>query len=124
MTTIAQQTTFRHKLAYLLGMSYLEYENYRHEYFLHYCKRLAQAKYIPLELLTKNDHLKNWFDSEWVAKVEREIQQKYEPLEVFDEKEIDYLIELFYDYNVADYYPNVLVKEICKEFRTKKIITQ
>ena len=33
MTTIAKQTTFRHKLAYLLGMHYLQYENYRFEYY-------------------------------------------------------------------------------------------
>lgn len=65
--------------------------------------------------------MKNWFDSQWLAKVECEIKRKYEPLEVLNDQDIAYLIDCFYEENVQNIYPATLLKEIAKELKLTKI---
>lgn len=115
MTTIAQQTTFRHKLAYYAELTYLQYENLRHQYFLDWCGKIAEQKYIPLEWLSKNDYLKNWFDDQWVALVEGGIKKCYNDgldRQVFDRDDVLLMLDIFY--MDIQYYPKVLIEKIIK----------
>lgn len=122
MKTIEQQITFRHKLAYYLEMSYLQYENLRHLYFLDWCKKVAEQKYIPLEALSKNDYLKNWFDDQWLALVENGVKRTYEndiDKGIFNADDIALMLDIFY--SEIYFYPKVLLEKIRKELKIKSI---
>lgn len=126
MTTIAKQTTFRHKLAYYAELSYLQYENLRHQYFLEWCGKIAHQKYIPLEWLSKNDYLKNWFDDQWVALVEGGIKKCYDDgldRKVFTPDDVLLMLDIFCT-EIQNYYPKVLLDKIIKDQKYENKIRQ
>lgn len=121
MTTIHQQTTFRHKLAYYAELTYLQYENLRQQYFLDWCGKIAEQKCIPLEWLAKNDYLKNWFDDQWVTFVEGGIKKCYDAdldRDVFTSDDVLLMLDIFYC--DLQYYPKVLLEKIIKLQRYEK----
>ena len=95
---------FSYTLAQHLELTYLEYEALRQHYFEHWCTHLS----IPL--LTKNDHLLNWYAQQWHIQVERPIEQNYsDALSLYTPEDIHLLI-LIYAENILQYYPSVLLK--------------
>lgn len=115
MKTIEQQTSFRFKIIYYLGVNYSQYRAFQWAYFQRYCEYLSHCKNIDFDALFQNRHLKSWFETEWYGAVECEIKRKYPDLELFDEQDITFLIFLFYEANIEPFYPSVLLKEIQKE---------
>lgn len=125
MTTVKQQTTFRHKLAYYAELSYLQYENLRHQYFLDWCGKIAHQKYIPLEWLSRNDYLKNWFDDQWVALVEGGIKRQYNTeldAGIFDKDDVLLMLDTFY--LDLQYFPKVLIQKIIKTQKYENEVRQ
>lgn len=121
MTTIAKQTTFRHKLAYLAGLNHQEYEHLRHLCFKRWCEQLRGYYFIDLKLLVGNDHLKNWFESQWIYWVETRIERRYDSdlnAGVFDEDDVLELIVTHFE--DMENYPHTLLKIIQKEAQTFK----
>lgn len=121
MTTIQKQTSFRYKLAYLAGLNYQEYEHLRHLCFKHWCEQLRRYYFIELKLLVGNDHLKNWFESQWIYWVETRIERRYNSdlnAGVFDEDDVLELIVTHFE--DMENYPHTLLKIIQKEAQTFK----
>jgi len=48
MNTIPQQITYRHALAHQLGLTYLQYENLRYDFYIDWCIHLLACPPPPL----------------------------------------------------------------------------
>lgn len=118
MTTIAKQTTFRHKLAYLAGLNYQEYERLQHLCFKRWCEQLRACYFIELKALTTNDNLKNWFENQWLYWVETRIERRYDAdlnANVFNEDDVMELILTHFE--DMEHYPKILLDKIIKTQR-------
>lgn len=126
MNTIPQQITYRHALARQLGLTYLQYENLRYEFYIDWCihlctpslggsRRADAAEYVrerTLKTLITHDSLLNWYDDQWYALVEQTIHRHYgQDISIYTPEEMLDLIS-FYAANILDYYPSVLLKKI------------
>lgn len=126
METIEKQKTFRECLLYYLDCKYWAYEQLQGMYFERWCKRVNKEKYVTedIEVLTKNDHLLNWFANQWEVYVEGEIAKYYGQslMEgVFDREDVELMIELFVE-DIFKIYPKTILQIIKSEKR--KIIVQ
>lgn len=125
METI-EKKAFRDCLLYYLDCSYWTYEQLQGMYFERWCKRVNKEKYVTedIEVLTKNDHLLNWFANQWEVYVEGEIAKYYGQslMEgVFDREDVELMIELFVE-DIFKIYPKTILQIIKSEKR--KIIVQ
>ena len=113
MNTIPQQITYRHALAHQLGLTYLQYENLRYEFYIDWCVHLIQQGKAPnLKHLLTHDNLLNWYDDQWYEIVEQAIHRHYgQDISIYTPEEMLDLIS-FYAANILDYYPSVLHKKI------------
>ena len=113
MNTIAQQITYRHALAHQLGITYLQYENLRYEFYIDWCVHLIQqCKALHLKPLISHDTLMNWYDDQWYDLVEQTIQRHYgKDISIYTPEEMLDLIS-FYAANILEYYPSILLKKI------------
>ena len=113
MNTIAQQITYRHALAKQLGITYLQYENLRYEFFIDWCVHLIQqGKALHLKPLISHDTLMNWYDDQWYDLVEQTIQRHYgNDITLFNADDILLLITIYAE-NILQYYPSILLKKI------------
>ena len=125
METI-EKKAFRDCLLYYLDCSYWAYEQLQGMYFERWCERVNKEKYVTkdIEVLTKNDHLLNWFANQWEVYVEGEIAKYYGQslMEgVFDGEDVELMIELFVE-DIFKIYPKTILQIIKSEKR--KIIVQ
>ena len=113
LKTIPQQITYRHALAHQLGLTYLQYENLRQEFYTEWCANLCHtARGLHLKTLLTHDSLMNWYDDQWYALVEQAIHRHYgQDISIYTPEEMLYLISL-YAANILEYYPSVLLKKI------------
>ena len=113
MSTIAQQITYRHALAKQLGLTYLQYENLRYEFYIDWCVHLIQqGKASYLRPLISHDSLMNWYDDQWFYSVEQTIQRHYgNDIAIFNAEDV-YLLICIYADNILQYYPSALLKKI------------
>jgi hypothetical protein len=113
MNTIAQQITYRHALAHQLGITYLQYENLRYEFYIDWCVHLIQqGKASHLKPLVSHDSLMNWYDDQWYELVEQTIQRLYDnDITLFNADDILLLITIYAE-NILQYYPSILLKKI------------
>ena len=113
MNTIAQQITYRHALAKQLGLTYLQYENLRYEFYIDWCVHLIQqGKASHLKPLVSHDSLMNWYDDQWYELVEQTIQRLYDnDITLFNADDILLLITIYAE-NILQYYPSILLKKI------------
>lgn len=113
MNTIAQQITYRHALAKQLGLTYLQYENLRYEFYIDWCVHLIQqGKASHLKPLVSHDSLMNWYDDQWYEEVEKTIERLYgTDITLFNADDVLLLITIYAE-NILQYYPNVLLKKI------------
>ena len=113
MNTIAQQITYRHALAKQLGLTYLQYENLRYEFYMDWCAHLIQqGKASHLKPLISHDSLMNWYDDQWYEEVEKTIERLYgTDITLFNADDVLLLITIYAE-NILQYYPNVLLKKI------------
>lgn len=121
MNTIAQQITYRHALAKQLGLTYLQYENLRYEFYIDWCAHLIQqGKASHLKPLISHDSLMNWYDDQWYEEVEKTIERLYgTDITLFNADDVLLLITIYAE-NILQYYPNVLLKKItARATRTK-----
>lgn len=125
METI-EKKAFRDCLLYYLDCKYWAYEQLQGMYFERWCKRVNKEKYVTedIEVLTKNDHLLNWFAQQWKVYVEGEIAKYYGQslMEgVFNREDVELMIELFVE-DIFKVYPKTILQIIKSEKR--KIIVQ
>ena len=120
MTTIAKQTSFRHKLAYLAGLNYQEYEHLRHLCFKRWCEQVRESYFIDLKSLVCNDHLKNWFESQWFYWVETRVQRRYDNDLNAGVDEDDVLELIIIHFEDIENYPHTLLKMIQKKHKHLK----
>ena len=113
MNTIAQQITYRHALAKKLGLTYLQYENLRYEFYIDWCVHLIQqGKALHLKPLISHDTLMNWYDDQWYSEVEKTIERLYgNDITLFNADDVLLLITIYAE-NILQYYPSVLLKKI------------
>lgn len=113
MNTIAQQITYRHALAKQLGLTYLQYENLRYEFYIDWCAHLIQqGKASHLKPLISHDNLMNWYDDQWFYSVEQPIERHYgNDIAIFNAEDV-YLLICIYADNILQYYPSALLKKI------------
>ena len=113
MNTIAQQITYRHALAKKLGLTYLQYENLRYEFYIDWCVHLIQqGKALHLKPLISHDTLMNWYDNQWYSEVEKTIERLYgNDITLFNADDVLLLITIYAE-NILQYYPSVLLKKI------------
>lgn len=130
MNTIPQQITYRHALAHQLGLTYLQYENLRYEFYIDWCVHLlacspSGVRGLHLKTLLTHDTLMNWYDDQWYALVEEAIHRHYgKDITIYTPEEMLYLISL-YASNILEYYPSVLLKKItARAARTEDKRTQ
>ena len=125
METI-EKKAFRDCLLYYLDCKYWAYEQLQGMYFERWCKRVNKEKYVTedIEVLTKNDHLLNWFAQQWKVYVEGEIAKYYGQTLMegeFNREDVDLMIELFVE-DIFKVYPKTILQIIKSEKR--KIIVQ
>ena len=125
METI-EKKAFRDCLLYYLDCKYWAYEQLQGMYFERWCKRVNKEQYVTedIEVLTKNDHLLNWFAQQWKVYVEGEIAKYYGQslMEgVFNREDVELMIELFVE-DIFKVYPKTILQIIKSEKR--KIIVQ
>ena len=113
MSTIAQQIIYRHALAKQLGLTYLQYENLRYEFYIDWSVHLIQqGKASHLKPLVSHDSLMNWYDDQWYEEVEKTIERLYgTDITLFNADDVLLLITIYAE-NILQYYPNVLLKKI------------
>ena len=113
MNTIAQQITYRHALARQLGLTYLQYENLRYEFYIDWCAHLIQqGKALHLKPLVSHDSLMNWYDDQWYSEVEKTIERLYgNDITLFNADDVLLLITIYAE-NILQYYPSILLKKI------------
>lgn len=115
MNTTAQQITYRHALAHQLGLTYLQYENLRQEFYNEWCTNLcntAIGRGLHLKTLITHDTLLNWYDDQWYSEVEKTIERLYgNDITLFNADDILLLITIYAE-NILQYYPSVLLKKI------------
>ena len=113
LKTIPQQITYRHALTKQLGLTYLQYENLRYEFYIDWCVHLIQqGKASYLRPLISHDSLMNWYDDQWYELVEQTIQRLYDnDITLFNADDILLLITI-YSENILQYYPSILLKKI------------
>ena len=113
MNTIAQQITYRHALARQLGLTYLQYENLRYEFYIDWCVHLIQqGKALHLKPLVSHDSLMNWYDDQWYSEVEKTIERLYgNDITLFNADDVLLLITIYAE-NLLQYYPSILLKKI------------
>lgn len=113
MNTTAQQVTYRHALARQLGLTYLQYENLRQEFYNEWCTNLCQtARGLHLKTLITHDTLLNWYDDQWYSEVEKTIERLYgNDITLFNADDVLLLITIYAE-NILQYYPSVLLKKI------------
>ena len=113
MNTIAQQITYRHALAKQLGLTYLQYENLRYEFYIDWCVHLIQqGKASHVKPLVSHESLMNWYDDQWYELVEQTIQRLYDnDITLFNADDILLLITIYAE-NILQYYPSILLKKI------------
>lgn len=113
MNTTAQQVTYRHALARQLGLTYLQYENLRQEFYNEWCTNLCQtARGLHLKTLLTHDTLMNWYDDQWYSEVEKTIERLYgNDITLFNADDVLLLITIYAE-NILQYYPSVLLKKI------------
>ena len=113
MNTIAQQITYRHALAKQLGLTYLQYENLRYEFYIDWCVHLIQqGKALHLKPLVSHDSLMNWYDDQWYSEVEKTIERLYgNDITLFNADDVLLLITIYAE-NILQYYPSILLKKI------------
>ncbi len=113
MNTIPQQITYRHAIAHQLGLTYLQYENLRYEFYIDWCIHLIQQDKAPnLKHLLTHDNLLNWYEDQWYSEVEKTIERLYgNDITLFNAEDI-YLLICIYAENILQYYPSVLLKKI------------
>ena len=113
MNTIAHQITYRHALARQLGLTYLQYENLRYEFYIDWCVHLIQqGKALHLKPLVSHDSLMNWYDDQWYSEVEKTIERLYgNDITLFNADDVLLLITIYAE-NILQYYPSILLKKI------------
>ena len=113
LKTIPQQIIYRHALAKQLGLTYLQYENLRYEFYIDWCVHLIQqGKALHLKPLVSHDSLMNWYDDQWYEEVEKTIERLYgTDITLFNADDVLLLITIYAE-NILQYYPNVLLKKI------------
>lgn len=113
LKTIPQQIIYRHALAKQLGLTYLQYENLRYEFYIDWCAHLIQqGKASHLKPLISHDSLMNWYDDQWYEEVEKTIERLYgTDITLFNADDVLLLITIYAE-NILQYYPNVLLKKI------------
>lgn len=113
LKTIPQQITYRHALAHQLGITYLQYENLRYEFYIDWCVHLIQqGKALHLKPLISHDTLMNWYDDQWYDLVEQTIQRHYgNDITLFNADDVLLLITIYAE-NILQYYPSILLKKI------------
>ena len=113
LKTIPQQITYRHALAHQLGLTYLQYENLRQEFYNEWCTNLCQtARGLHLKTLITHDTLLNWYDDQWCSEVEKTIERLYgNDITLFNADDVLLLITIYAE-NILQYYPSVLLKKI------------
>ena len=126
MGTIEKQKEFRDCLLYYLDCKYWAYEQLKGMFFEKWCEQVYQHMKTSVDprILAKNDHLLNWFDRQWEVYVEGEIAKYYGQslMEgVFDEEDVELMIELFVE-DIFKVYPKTILQIIKSEKR--KIIVQ
>ena len=113
LKTIPQQITYRHALARQLGLTYLQYENLRYEFYIDWCVHLIQqGKALHLKPLVSHDSLMNWYDDQWYSEVEKTIERLYgNDITLFNADDVLLLITIYAE-NILQYYPSILLKKI------------
>ncbi|MGK7648391.1 hypothetical protein ACSQ7D_00045 [Capnocytophaga sp. G1920] len=113
LKTIPQQIIYRHALAKQLGLTYLQYENLRYEFYIDWCAHLIQqGKASHLKPLISHDSLMNWYDDQWYEEVEKTIERHYgTDITLFNADDVLLLITIYAE-NILQYYPSVLLKKI------------
>lgn len=113
LKTIPQQIIYRHALAKQLGLTYLQYENLRYEFYIDWCAHLIQqGKASHLKPLVSHDTLMNWYDDQWYSEVEKTIERLYgNDITLFNADDVLLLITIYAE-NILQYYPSVLLKKI------------
>ena len=117
LKTIAQQITYRHALAHQLGLTYLQYENLRYEFYIDWCVHLlacppSGVRGLHLKTLLTNDTLMNWYDDQWYSEVEKTIERLYgNDITLFNADDVLLLITIYAE-NILQYYPSILLKKI------------
>ena len=113
MNTIPQQITYRHALAHQLGLTYLDYENLRQEFYTEWCTNLCHTvRGLHLKTLITHDTLLNWYDDQWCSEVEKTIERLYgNDITLFNADDTLLLITIYAE-NILQYYPSVLLKKI------------
>ena len=124
METI-EKKAFRDCLLYYLDCKYWAYEQLQGMYFERWCKRVNKEKYVTedIEVLTKNDHLLNWFAQQWKVYVEGEIAKYYGQslMEgVFNREDVELMIELFVE-DIFKVYPKTILQIIKSEKRKIRV---
>jgi len=104
-----------------LGINYRTYNDVRHSYFTKWCSKIAHDYAIPHRYLVKNDHLYNWYLTQWINYVEFPYVNEckiYVNAKIDDPDSYQKLFH-FYPSTIYDYYPNELLKKIKIELQFK-----
>lgn len=114
MNTLQAQITYRHCIARQLGLTYLEYENLRYQFFIDWCINLCCSSLggQHLKTLIAHDSFLNWYDDQWNAMVEQTLERHYgNDITLFNSEDVLLLLNLYAE-NILNYYPQVLLKKI------------
>lgn len=114
MITTEQQTAYQHKIAYYLGLNYLQYEKLRDTYFKKWCYANSQVKGWNYQAMLSNDHLRNWFAERWEVYVENELRYSYDDYMDSGVMTPDDLHDTIFILvkSILRIYPKILIEEI------------
>lgn len=98
-----------------LGISYLYYDNLRERAFQEWCRIYSQKFAIPLSAMVKHDGLRNWYQTEWIKRVEEPFAHNYGDLFNKADGVLLKAVLIEYTYSIQDYWNQPILKMIKTE---------
>ena len=119
-TTPTTPSTPRHELAHALRLPYRQYANLRYLQYLDWCQHQAAAHYLPLEHLVPCKVLRNFYESEWMEKVEKPLTEMVLPYHELDQRNyVLYMVRL-YSERLKGNYPGAILSRIRRTIEKKQ----
>lgn len=106
------------------NITLLNYENYREAYFNRWCHKYAVLFAIPLKEMVSNDYLQNWYQDQWLQKVELAFYMEYQEYLEEGVDAPDRFMDYFFEYppKLEKHYPKTLLNMIKKDNTAKKLV--
>lgn len=100
-----------------LGIAYPVYDNFREQKFQEWCLKWCREKAISLQAMVKHDGLRNWYQDQWLAHVEKAFLKDNADFLEMDAQ--DLLQDLFFTYpdRLMDFHPGPLLELIKNDSR-------